>query len=105
MPVAEASSGREPDAPCVDLQGDVDMATVPAWKRTALAVIADGADSRVTLDLSGVAFIDSTGLGLLIDLRNAAADAGRELLIVNVPHHVRRLFEITGLVRILVEAD
>lgn len=49
------------------------------------------------LDLSGLDFIDSTGLGVIIDLDQRARRGDFELSIVPGPRHVQRVFEVTML--------
>lgn len=49
------------------------------------------------LDLSGLEFIDSTGLGVIIDLDQRARRGDFELSIVPGPRHVQRVFEVTML--------
>lgn len=49
------------------------------------------------LDLSGLDFIDSTGLGVIIDLDQRARSGDFELSIVPGPRHVQRVFEVTML--------
>jgi stage II sporulation protein AA (anti-sigma F factor antagonist) len=52
---------------------------------------------RLTLDLSGTTFIDSTGLGVVIRLASDAESRGVELEIVPGPPEVQRIFETAGL--------
>ena len=52
---------------------------------------------RLVLDLSGLEFIDSTALGVVIDLDRRARQGEFELSIVPGPRHVQRVFEVTKL--------
>jgi len=54
-------------------------------------------EARFTIDLSGVTFIDSSGLAMLVRIRRAATDAGMDLRLAGTPPRVRQLLEITGL--------
>ena len=63
--------------------GELDLSTVPTLER-ALAALDDGAPAGV-LDLSGVTFMDSSGLRLLIIATERAQAAGRELSIIASP--------------------
>ena len=69
------------------VSGDMDLATAPVLQRAA-AKLGGGS---LALDLSGVAFIDSTGLHLLVDLRRAH---GRLRLVGSSPA-VDKLLAIT----------
>ena len=79
------------------VSGDMDLATAPVLQR---AVEKLGGRS-IALDLSGVAFIDSTGLHLLIDLRRAHGP----LRLVAASSAVDKLLEITGTRPYLFGAD
>ncbi|MET0908162.1 MAG: STAS domain-containing protein [Ilumatobacteraceae bacterium] len=75
--------------------GELDARTAPALAR---AVSADPASSTVVhLDLSGVTFIDSSGLGVLVDLARQAAADGGSLRLDHPSTAVTRLLEITKL--------
>jgi anti-anti-sigma factor len=52
--------------------------------------------NRLTLDLTGTTFLDSTGLGVVIRLAGDAEQRGIELQIVPGPPEVQRVFETAG---------
>ncbi len=56
---------------------------------------------RLVLDLSGLEFVDSTGLGVIIDLDQRARRGDFELSIVPGPRQVQRVFEVTKLADVL----
>ncbi len=51
---------------------------------------------RLELDLSGVRFLDSAGLGSLLSTHERAKDLGIEMEIVNPSDPVRRILDLTG---------
>jgi len=59
----------------------------------------------VRLDVSGVDFMDSSGLRILIAAHQRADEAGRKLLIEGPSKSVRRIIEISGLIDHLHIAD
>lgn len=79
----------------VHLSGEIDMAVTDELR----AAVRDGLDRHdtVELDLAGVTFLDSSGLGSLVLLRNEASDQHKSLSLVNVPPMTHRLLQITGL--------
>ena len=57
--------------------------------------------TTVIVNLKRVAYIDSTGLGILVAARNQVLEAGGKLLLIILPDSaVQRTFTITGLLGI-----
>jgi anti-sigma B factor antagonist len=86
------------DADCwvVSVVGEIDVATSPHL-RAAIARVVDQA-RRVSVDLSGTTFIDSSGLGVLVGALKRAREGGhQDLELRGLQEPVRRVFEITGL--------
>jgi anti-anti-sigma factor len=88
----------EPVAGCARLccTGEIDEATAPLLGAAIRA--ARPGHRRVEVDLHDVTFLDSSAINTLV--RHRADD--HELVLVRVPAHIRRLFEITGLVDIFL---
>ena len=80
----------------VTVRGEVDVATAPTLGEALDAALDEGS-GPVVVDLSGVTFIDSTGLGVLIAVRKRCLDSGRELRVVVSDPRILKVFEITGL--------
>lgn len=76
--------------------GDLDMSTAPAL-HTHLAQARAAGFKRLVVDLSGLDFMDSTGLTLLTRWSLESADDGFKLALVPGEDRVQRLFELTGL--------
>ena len=76
--------------------GEVDIATVGAILDDARRCLATN-PATVEIDLGGVTFIDSSGLGALVQVRNLANEQGAALVLVSTPHRVRRLLQVSGL--------
>jgi anti-sigma B factor antagonist len=79
--------------------GELDLGTVDQLRAAAGRFLRPGA--RLTLDLSGVTFCDSTGLSALVSIHKQARAAGGELVLVDPVARIMHLFTITGLVRVL----
>jgi len=86
----------ERDRVVVAVEGELDLATVGIVEREVDELYGSGW-KRVVLDLRDVAFIDSTGLRLLIRLDGRARGGGRGFAIVEGDGSVRRLLALTGL--------
>jgi len=61
------------------------------------AVLAQGDEHMVVLDLKEVSQIDAAGLGVLVSLRNWAQNSGKQLKLMNLMPRVERVMEITRL--------
>jgi stage II sporulation protein AA (anti-sigma F factor antagonist) len=87
---------RDDGAVVVSVFGDLDLATCPQLSEAldALAVQKRAA----VLELTGVAFMDSTGLNLLIQAtRESRRDGWSFAIRPELPDGVARLFELTGM--------
>jgi anti-sigma B factor antagonist len=76
--------------------GEVDVYTAPAL-RDRIAELLDGGQRKLVIDLGGVEFLDSTGLGVLVAGLNRAKEVGGVLSLVCPQERVLKLFRITGL--------
>jgi stage II sporulation protein AA (anti-sigma F factor antagonist) len=94
----QATGGGDPneDRLTVRVAGEVDLDTADQ-----LAAGLDACHGRVVVDLAGVTFIDSSGLGTLVRARNRLASEGGGLFVQDPSERVRRLFELTGLTELL----
>ncbi len=84
----------------VEIGGEIDLHSAPQL-RAALSKTSEVPPSRVVIDLSEVTFIDSTGIGVLVGALKRAREGGGALHFCGVQSRVRRVFEITGLLRLL----
>lgn len=80
------------------VQGDADAAHAPALRE---CVVALAAYRKVVLDFSGVAFIDSAGLGCLIAGARRIHAADGDVVICSARRAVHRLLHTVGMDRVL----
>ena len=85
----------------VPVSGEFEMATTFTIEPTLERAIELPGLRRLTLDLSGVTFLDSTGLGVVLRLASELPQLGIELRIVPGPPGVQRVFATAGLVDVL----
>jgi anti-sigma B factor antagonist len=88
----------------VVLDGEIDIATAPAIRRFLMAAISGG-DVHLAVDVSGVAFIDAAGIGVLVAAANRAREAGGGLSLLEPSRQVRRLLVVLDLDAILPAAQ
>jgi anti-sigma B factor antagonist len=78
----------------VRLRGEADLHTAPIL-REALNEAIEQLPTTLVVDMTGVTFIDSMMLGVLLSATRRARPNGTELRIVVDDPHVRRIFELT----------
>lgn len=75
-------------------EGDLDLASASRMK---LQDYLDAGKTKLVLDLGGVAYIDSSGLGEVVRAMKRARQAGGDLRLCGVREDVLQIFEMTGL--------
>jgi anti-anti-sigma factor len=84
-------------AATVRLHGELCLATVAGLR----AVIGPLQDRPLVLDLGGLRFVDSSGIGLLVETHRECQARGGHLALVNVGERHRRIFEVVGVLDLL----
>lgn len=104
--------------PTLRLSGELDAATGPELERELRNIAtsfdgsgygapssAGGPPSEVVLELSGITFIDSAGLSVLVASHKRLLAKGSALVLEQPSAPTRRLFDITGLGDVLAIRD
>ena len=85
--------------------GEFDLYTTERL-RDKLADVLELGGRQILVDLTGVSFMDSTALGVLVDAARALKSSGGHLVLVADDPRLTRVFEITGLRRVFrIEAS
>lgn len=77
------------------LKGRLDTAAANQFSRD-MQPLMDNADKHIVLDCSGLEFISSSGLRLLLMLRKQTIAQGGDVTIKNISEEVKKVFTITG---------
>jgi anti-sigma B factor antagonist len=77
------------------VRGEIDLAVAGRFAQALDSLVGD-TDGTGLVDLSGVAFIDSSGVRELLKAKNAANGAGGELLLLTPSQSCRKVLEISG---------
>ena len=94
----EFSVANAPRGPwtVVSVGGEVDVATAPRLREELINLVAGG-HNHLVVDLEGLDFIDSTGLGVLVGALKRTRSNDGELRVVCTHSRILKVFEITGL--------
>ena len=91
-----AGAGDQSPTAVVRLTGELDLDARDELCRVIQQAVGDRRSRVVTVDLSGVTFLDSEALGVLIDGWNAARRASKSFRVVNARGIVRRVLDVAG---------
>jgi anti-sigma B factor antagonist len=94
----------DPPSATVVLDGEIDIATAPAIRRFLMAAI-NGGDVHLAVDMSGVTFIDASGIGVLVAAANRAREAGGSLSLLAPSPQLQWLLDVFHLDAILPAAQ
>lgn len=108
MPILDARvsvSRFGTDSFVVAAGGELDLFTSERL-REKLADVLELGGRRILVDLTGVSFMDSTALGVLVGAGKTLQASGGQMVLVADDPRVQRVIEITGLARVFrVEAS
>lgn len=91
---------QDNDKVVVQLHGDLDLAAAKEF-RAFMGPIVDDTAIDLALDLEQLTYIDSTGIGILISILKMRHEQQASFTIMNVPPHVQKLFDMTGISKFL----
>jgi anti-sigma B factor antagonist len=83
------------DQRCIELFGELDLGGVDTL-RAAVEDAAEADEAKVVLDMSALAFMDSSGLRETLLSEQRLRQAGKTVGILRGPPTVHRVFELTG---------
>ena len=88
------------DAVVLAPSGRLNMVSAPQLRKLADDVVANGRP-KIVVDLTGVSFMDSSGLGALIGALKSARQASGDLRVAGATEQVLAVLQLTNLDRIL----
>ena len=96
MSIFDCRTSVEPAGVRLAMTGELDLASAARVESDLERIERDNPE-RIVLDLRGLTFMDSTGLRLIAGADTRAREAGREVIVIQGPEAVRRVFSITRL--------
>lgn len=101
MPLLRADTREEHGWTVVTVVGQLDVATAPEFRQVLVEAQFGGA-SQVVVDVSGIEFVDSMGLGVLVGGHKRARTHEGRFVVAGPSERLRQLLELTGLDTVLV---
>ena len=83
----------------LSVRGEVDVYTAPKFRERLIELVAEG-KHHIVVDLEGVDFLDSTGLGVLVGGLKRLRSHNGDLVLVCTQSRILKVFEITGLTKV-----
>jgi anti-sigma B factor antagonist len=83
----------------LQVRGELDLHTATAL-RDRLANLIEGGNERVAVDMTGVPFMDSSSLGILVVYLKRLREKGGDLALVGVAGSPGKVLAITGMDRV-----
>jgi anti-sigma B factor antagonist len=96
------SVSRISDEVIVALVGEMDLSNARTLSE-AIGELLDARPAQVTLDLTDLSFLDSSGIRCLVNTAKRATEVGCDLAIRNAARPVARVMELTGVVELLLD--
>jgi anti-sigma B factor antagonist len=93
------TSHQEGGRTVVSVVGEIDVYTAPSLRERLTDHVAEGR-YHLVVDLSGVEFMDSTGLGVLVGGLNRVRTHDGSLVLVCHQEKILKVFRITGLTKV-----
>lgn len=83
--------------------GELDLGVADRFRRTLDETIEKGKARNLVFNLTRVSFVDSSGLGVLLGRYKRVSKNGGKVFIVSPQPQVRKVLDLSGLLRIMNE--
>ena len=88
----------------IAVSGEIDVYTAPKLRERLIGLVEAGS-YQLIVDMEGVEFLDSTGLGVLVGALKRVRSNDGELSLVCTQPRIRKVFEVTGLTKVFTLHD
>lgn len=82
----------------IAFSGDIDLQTSPDARKALLGLVGKG--QPILVDLSGVGYIDSSGVASLVECLQSVKKSGQKLVLVSVSDGALRVLQLARLDRV-----
>jgi anti-sigma B factor antagonist len=101
----EVKERQAGDVTILDLSGAVRIGEGSVGLRDAIRGLGDGGKKKILLNLAGVNYVDSSGIGELIANYTTVSRQGGQLKLLNLTEKIRNLLVITKLLTVFDSFD
>jgi anti-sigma B factor antagonist len=96
----QISARRSDRTTIFDLSGDIDFANSPEVRQSLLREIRESRVPRVVVNLSGVHYIDSSGVASLVEGLKASRDLGSRFILFGLSTAAREVLQLSRLLKV-----
>lgn len=96
----QISARRNDRTTIFDLSGDIDFANSPEVRQSLLREIRESRVPRVVVNLSGVHYIDSSGVASLVEGLKASRDLGSRFILFGLSTAAREVLQLSRLLKV-----
>lgn len=96
----QISVRRMDRATIIDVSGDIDLSNSPQIRKVLLNEVTDDRKPRVILNLSGVGYMDSSGVASLVESLKASRDIGSRFILTGLSGPAREVLQLSRLMKV-----
>lgn len=85
----------------IGLKGELDMSTADEFKNKIEEQLDVTGATNLIINFAEVPFVDSSGLGVILGRYKRVSEHGGKMGVVEVKPQVKRIFELSGIFRII----
>lgn len=98
-------SMRDGDRLLVGLDGELDHYCAQSVRRELDGMLRDPTVRQLILDFSGLTFMDSSGIGVILGRYRVLRERGGSVAVIHMNDHVSRIFHMSGMDRVIHQLD
>ena len=83
------------------LSGELDEYTATSTREKLDYIFMNDQYNTIVIDMSGLTFMDSTGIGVLIGRYKKAKTVNKQIYITNPNKHIEKIFQMSGIYEIM----
>ncbi len=98
-------SMRDGERLLVGLDGELDHFCAQSVRRELDSMLRDPTVRQLILDFSGLTFMDSSGIGVILGRYRVLRERGGSMGVIHMNDHVSRIFHMSGMDRVIHQLD